>query len=180
MFPIGKGREIPADSQTVLTLIKRLLNFSLRKGYVEAIPGTLHISIPTVDNKVTEPLTPEQARKLLQALDGEPYQTLAELAMWIFAWAGHVHFQQPGSRPAGRKVLAALRERPMPATNWAGSFTGMSRKSVCNLSCSSWKPNGASAFFGKRPADVRVRTSACAKKRAEGKKRKKSLRRKKK
>ena len=129
-------------------LIKRLLNFALRKGYVEAIPGTLHISIPTVDNKVTEPLTPEQARKLLQALDGEPYQTLAELAMWIFAWAG--------------------------------SFTGMSRKSVCNLSCSSWKPNGASAFFGKRPADVRVRSSACAKKRAEGKKRKKSLRRKKK
>ena len=43
------------------------------------IPGTLHISMPTVDNKVTENLTPEQARKLLQALDEEPNQTLASL-----------------------------------------------------------------------------------------------------
>ena len=46
---------------------------------MEAIPGTLHISMPTVDNKVTENLTPEQARKLLQALDEEPDQTLASL-----------------------------------------------------------------------------------------------------
>lgn len=36
------------------------------------IPGTLHISMPTVGNKVTENLTPEQARKLLQVLDEEP------------------------------------------------------------------------------------------------------------
>lgn len=66
----------------MLALIKRLLNFALRKGDVEVIPGTLHISMPTVDNKVTEDLTPEQARKLLQSLDEEPDQTLASLVRW--------------------------------------------------------------------------------------------------
>ena len=76
---LEKAGKSPQTVKHVLTLIKRLLNFALRKGYVEAIPGTLHISMPTVDNKVTENLTPEQARKLLQALDEEPDQTLASL-----------------------------------------------------------------------------------------------------
>ena len=71
---LEKAGKSPQTVKHVLTLIKRLLNFALRKGYVEAIPGTLHISMPTVDNKVTENLTPEQARKLLQALDEEPDQ----------------------------------------------------------------------------------------------------------
>lgn len=56
-----------------------MLNFALRRGYVESIPGTLHIAMPTVDNKVTENLTAEQVQKLLQALDEEADQVQASL-----------------------------------------------------------------------------------------------------
>ena len=69
----------PQTVKHVLTLVKRLLNFALRKGYVDFIPGTLHIAMPTIDNKVTENLTPEQAQKLLQALDEEADQVIASL-----------------------------------------------------------------------------------------------------
>ena len=76
---LEKSGKSPQTVKHILTLIKRLLNFALRKGYVESIPGILHITMPTVDNKVTENLTPEQAQKLLQALDEEPDQVQASL-----------------------------------------------------------------------------------------------------
>ena len=56
-----------------------MLNFALRRGYVESIPGTLHITMPTVDNKVTENLTAEQVQKLLKALDEEADQVQASI-----------------------------------------------------------------------------------------------------
>ena len=74
-----KAGKSPHTVKHVLTLIKRLLNFALRKGYVESIPGTLHITMPTVDNKVTENITPEQAQKLLKALDEEQDQVQASI-----------------------------------------------------------------------------------------------------
>jgi integrase len=74
-----KDGKSPQTVKHILTLVKRLLNFALRKGYVESLPGRLHIVMPTVDNKVTENLTREQAQKLLQALDEEPDQVLASL-----------------------------------------------------------------------------------------------------
>jgi integrase len=76
---LEKGGKSPQTVKHVLTLVKRLLNFALRKGYVESLPGRLHIAMPTVDNKVTENLTREQAKKLLQALDEEKDQTIASL-----------------------------------------------------------------------------------------------------
>ena len=76
---LEKAGKSPQTVKHVLTLVKRLLNFALRKGYVESIPGTLHITMPTVDNKVTENLTPAQAQKLLQALDEEQDQVQASL-----------------------------------------------------------------------------------------------------
>lgn len=76
---LEKAGKAPQTVKHVLTLIKRLLNFALRKGYVESIPGTLHITMPTVDNRVTENLTPDQAKKLLEALDSEGDQHLASL-----------------------------------------------------------------------------------------------------
>jgi integrase len=76
---LEKAGKSPQTVKHVLTLIKRLLNFALRKGYVDSIPGTLHITMPTVDNKVTENLTPEQVQKLLQALDEEQDQVQASL-----------------------------------------------------------------------------------------------------
>lgn len=76
---LEKAGKSPQTVKHVLTLIKRLLNFALRKGYVESIPGTLHITMPTVDNKVTENITPEQAQKLLKALDEEQDQVQASI-----------------------------------------------------------------------------------------------------
>lgn len=76
---LEKSGKSPQTVKHVLTLLKRMLNFGLRKGYVESIPGTLHFNMPTVDNRVTENLTPEQAKKLLQALDEEKDQSLASL-----------------------------------------------------------------------------------------------------
>jgi integrase len=76
---LEKEDKAPQTVKHVLTLVKRLLNFALHKGYVEFLPGRLHISMPTVDNKVTENLTQEQAKKLLQALDEEADQNMASL-----------------------------------------------------------------------------------------------------
>lgn len=47
--------------------------------YVDSIPGTVRITMPTVDNKVRENLTSEQVQNLLKALDEESDQTLASL-----------------------------------------------------------------------------------------------------
>ena len=76
---LEKAGKSPQTVKHVLTLVKRMLNFALRRGYVESIPGTLHITMPTVDNKVTENLTAEQVQKLLQALDEEADQVQASL-----------------------------------------------------------------------------------------------------
>lgn len=63
----------------VLTLVKRLVNFAAKMGYVESIPATLHFDMPVVDNKVTENLTSEQMAKLLQVLDEEEDKIFASL-----------------------------------------------------------------------------------------------------
>lgn len=76
---LEKAGKSPQTVKHVLTLVKRLLNFALRKGYVESIPGTLHITMPTVDNKVTENLTQDQVQKLLQVLDEEADQVQASI-----------------------------------------------------------------------------------------------------
>jgi integrase len=69
----------PQTLKHVLTLVKRLLNYTMKKGYVDFLPGRLHISMPTGDNKVTENITQEQAKKLIEALDEEADQTMASL-----------------------------------------------------------------------------------------------------
>ena len=76
---LEKAGKSPQTVKHVLTLVKRILNFALQKGYVDFIPDTLRIVMPTVDNKVTENLTQEQVQNLLKALDEEPDQTLASL-----------------------------------------------------------------------------------------------------
>ncbi len=63
----------------VLTLVKRLVNFAAKMGYVESIPATLHFDMPAVDNKVTENLTSEQMVTLLQVLDEEEDKIFASL-----------------------------------------------------------------------------------------------------
>ena len=76
---LEKHGKSPQTVKHILALVKRLLNFALQKGYVDFLPGRLHITMPAVDNRVTENLTPEQAQKLLHALDEEADQVQASL-----------------------------------------------------------------------------------------------------
>lgn len=80
-----KDGKSPQTVKHVLTLIKRLVNFALKNGYIDFIPGTLHFDMPIVDNKVTENLTSEQVAKLLQVLDEEEdviFASLIRLALF--------------------------------------------------------------------------------------------------
>ncbi len=73
-----KGKS-PQTVKHVLTLLKRMLNFALRKGYVDFLPGRLDLTMPRVDNKVTENLTQSQIKKLLEVLALQDDQNLASL-----------------------------------------------------------------------------------------------------
>ena len=76
---LEQGGKAPQTVKHVLMLLKRLLHFAVRKELVEALPGRLHITMPTVDNTVTENLSPDEVRRLLRALDEEADQHLASL-----------------------------------------------------------------------------------------------------
>lgn len=74
-----KEGKSPQTVKHVLTLIKRLVNYALKNGYIESVPATLHFDMPVVDNKVTENLTAQQVAKLLQVLDEEEDIVMASL-----------------------------------------------------------------------------------------------------
>lgn len=74
-----KEGKSPQTVKHVLTLIKRLVNYALKNGYIESVPAILHFDMPVVDNKVTENLTAEQVAKLLQVLDEEEDIVMASL-----------------------------------------------------------------------------------------------------
>lgn len=74
-----KEGKSPQTVKHVLTLIKRLVNYALKNGYIESVPATLHFDMPAVDNKVTENLTAKQVAKLLQVLDEEEDIVMASL-----------------------------------------------------------------------------------------------------
>jgi len=77
---LEESGKAPATVKHVLSLLKRLFYFGLRKGYLESLPARIqYIAMPPIDNKVTENLTREQAQKLLKALDEEADQSAASL-----------------------------------------------------------------------------------------------------
>lgn len=70
----------PQTVKHVLGLVRRLLRFAVHRGLCPAPdPAQLRFIMPRVDNRKTECLTPEQAVRLLTALDEEPDQVLASL-----------------------------------------------------------------------------------------------------
>ncbi len=73
----------PQTVKHVLALLKRIINFGVKKGLCQAPdPTRLHIELPRVDNEVTEDLTPEQLQRLLQAMaDDENQQTARIMKM---------------------------------------------------------------------------------------------------
>lgn len=68
----------PASVQHVLSLIRRLVNFSVTRGLCPQ-PEKLHFEMPKVDNQKTEVLTDEQLKRFLTALDEEQNQDAAAL-----------------------------------------------------------------------------------------------------
>ncbi len=59
----------PQTVRNVLELIRRIINFGVKKHLVE--PLRFKIEMPKVDNITTEKLNPDQLQRLLQALDEE-------------------------------------------------------------------------------------------------------------
>jgi integrase len=70
-----KGKNTTAAR--VLELLRRTINFGIKRGLVT--PLLFKIEIPKLNNEVTEDLTEEQIRKLLQALDVDPDQKAASV-----------------------------------------------------------------------------------------------------
>ena len=68
--------EYPRRNQTikhVLALIKRIDNFGRNYGLTAGLD--FKINIPKVDNCTTEDLTPEELRRLLEAIEDDPNKT---------------------------------------------------------------------------------------------------------
>ena len=68
----------PATVSHVLSLIRRIINFAVKRG-MATWPNNLHFEMPKVDNQKTEVLTDEQLANLLKALDEELDQDAAAL-----------------------------------------------------------------------------------------------------
>lgn len=70
----------PQTVKHVLALLKRIINFGVKRGLCETPdPQRLHIELPKVDNVKTEDLSPTQLRALLDAMDEDPNQEIANL-----------------------------------------------------------------------------------------------------
>lgn len=68
----------PATKVHVIGLLRRLINFSVKRG-LSPRPENLHFEMPKVDNEKTEILTDEELGRLLVALDEEEDQDAAAL-----------------------------------------------------------------------------------------------------
>lgn len=69
------AQKSPQTIKHVLALLRRLINFGVRKGLCLAInPARLYFEMPTADNEKTENLNASQLTRYLQALDNEPDQ----------------------------------------------------------------------------------------------------------
>ena len=66
----------PASIFHVLSLIRRLVNFSVKRGLCSR-PDNLYFQMPKVDNQKTEMLSDDEISRLLKALDEEPNQNAA-------------------------------------------------------------------------------------------------------
>lgn len=79
---LGKTRA-PATVANALELLRRLVNFGVRRGLCE--PPRTKIRLPKVDNQTTENLSPDQLQRLLTALDtadNQPVAAIMKLALY--------------------------------------------------------------------------------------------------
>jgi len=77
---LTKSGLAPATVKQVLVLLKRLINFGVKKGICPAPdPQKLNIEMPKVRNQKTEDLTPEELDTLFAALEDESNPQMAGL-----------------------------------------------------------------------------------------------------
>lgn len=70
----------PQTVKLVLSLLKRLINFGVKKGLCPMPdPAKLNIEIPRVDNVKTEDLTNDQLKALIKAIDEDPNVDVARM-----------------------------------------------------------------------------------------------------
>jgi integrase len=74
---MNKFGRAPQTIKHVLALLKRLGNFGANQGICQPIP--FKVSIPQVDNKVTEDLTPEELDRLLTAIENDTNKAVATM-----------------------------------------------------------------------------------------------------
>lgn len=67
----------PQTVKHILSLLRRIVNFGADQGHT--VPLTFKITMPKVDNRRTEDLTPEEINRLLKVLDETHYTTVASI-----------------------------------------------------------------------------------------------------
>lgn len=73
-------KKSPQTVKLVLALLKRLINFGVKKGLCHtADPARLNIELPKVNNLRTEDLTADQLKALLTAMENDPNVAVANL-----------------------------------------------------------------------------------------------------
>ena len=81
-----KAGKAPATVKQVIVLLKRIINFGVRKGMCPAPePSRLHFELPAIHNETTEDLTPEELARLLAAMDEDTnFQAANLMRMALF------------------------------------------------------------------------------------------------
>lgn len=84
-----KAGKAPATVKQALVLLKRIINFGVRKGMCPAPdPSRLHFEMPTVRNERTEDLSPDELARLLVAMDEDTnFQAANLMKMALFTGA---------------------------------------------------------------------------------------------
>jgi integrase len=158
----------------VLGLIKRLINFGVKKGLVDRPePRNLNIEMPQVDNEKTEDLTGEELNRLLQVLEEEPNQVVADvmrLALTTGMRKGEIIGLQWGDTNFERETIFIRnpkggKSQSIPMNMAAREILGRQNKKGVFVFCNS---NGQPLNYGiyralrqikkkaKLPADFRV------------------------
>ena len=76
----------PQTIKHILGLIKRLINFGIKKGLIDRPEARkLNIEMPHVDNEKTEDLSQEQLIRLFKVLAEEPNQVVADVMRFALA-----------------------------------------------------------------------------------------------
>jgi integrase len=67
----------PATVRNVLELLRRIINYGVKQGYVD--PIKIRLTLPSVNNQLTEDLNAQELKRLLTALDKDEDQICANL-----------------------------------------------------------------------------------------------------